>query len=164
MVSNGIKWYQLGTRHHYVEGSFWPIVRKVTAEGRDWTALRTGATLVDAPGVNDDNGARDRVVKEYLKNADSVWIVSNIKRAVNDRTAKDMLSESFRRQLLMDGQYGQIVFVATQSDDLHASELRDNLGLDLPPDMPLRERQGGGASLPRSHQSPPTTCMMTRRV
>ena len=67
---------------------------------------------MDAPGVNDDNGARDRVVKQYLKNADSVWIVSNIKRAVNDRTAKDMLSESFRRQLLMDGQYGQIVFVA----------------------------------------------------
>jgi len=123
------------------EGSFWPIVRKVTAEGRDWTALRTGATLVDAPGVNDDNGARDRVVKQYLKNADSVWIVSNIKRAVNDRTAKDMLSESFRRQLLMDGQYGQIVFVATQSDDLHASELRDNLGLNLAHDMPLRERR-----------------------
>ena len=52
-----------------------------------------------------------------------------------------MLSESFRRQLLMDGQYGQIVFVATQSDDMHASELRDNLGLDLPKDMPLRERR-----------------------
>jgi hypothetical protein len=123
------------------EGSSWPIVRKVTAEGRDRTALRTGATLVDTPGVNDNNGARDRVVKEYLKNADSVWIVSNIKRALNDRTAKGMLSESFRRQLLMDGQYGQIVFVATQSDDLHASELRNNLGLDLPPDMPLKERR-----------------------
>ena len=89
--------------------------------------MDVAATLVDTPGVNDNNGARDRVVKEYLKNADSVWIVSNIKRAVNDRTAKDMLSESFRLQLLMDGQYGQIVFVATQSDDLHASELRDNL-------------------------------------
>jgi len=37
---------------------------------------------------NDDNGARDRVVKAYLKDADSIWIVSNIKRAVNDRTAK----------------------------------------------------------------------------
>ncbi len=32
-----------------------------------------------------------------------MWIVSNIKRAVNDKTAKDMLGESFRRQLLMDG-------------------------------------------------------------
>ncbi len=38
-----------------------------------------------------------------LQDADSVWIVSNIKRAVNDKTAKDMLGESFRRSLLMDG-------------------------------------------------------------
>jgi len=47
-------------------------------------------------------------VKEYLREADNVWIVANIKRAVNDKTAKNMLGESFRRQLLMDGQYGQV--------------------------------------------------------
>jgi hypothetical protein len=44
-----------------------------------------------APGINDDNSARDGIVKTYLKDADSVWIVSNIKRAVNDKSAKDML-------------------------------------------------------------------------
>ncbi|KAJ1493569.1 hypothetical protein T484DRAFT_1768348, partial [Baffinella frigidus] len=54
------------------------------------------------------------IVKEYLKNADGIWIVANIKRAVNNKTAKDMLGESFRRQLLMDGQYGQLAFIATQ--------------------------------------------------
>jgi len=55
--------------------------------------------------------------------------VSNIKRAVNDRTAKDMLGEGFRRQLLMDGQYGQVLFIATQSDVLVPTELADNLRL-----------------------------------
>lgn len=29
-----------------------------------------------------------------------MWIVSNIVRAVNDKTAKDLLGEQFRRQVL----------------------------------------------------------------
>jgi hypothetical protein len=109
--------------------SFWPLVRRVRMSGRSWNLLKSGCVLVDAPGVNDDNSARDGIVKSYLKDADSVWIVSNIKRAVNDRTAKDMLGESFRRQLLMDGQYGALLFIATQSDVLVASEIADNLKL-----------------------------------
>lgn len=54
------------------------------------------------------------MVKEYLREADSIWIVASINRAVNDKTAKNMLGESFRRELLMDGQYNNICFVATQ--------------------------------------------------
>lgn len=34
--------------------------------------------------------------------------------AVNDKTAKDMMGEGFRRQLLMDGQMNNLVFLATQ--------------------------------------------------
>jgi hypothetical protein len=41
-----------------------------------------------------------------------------------------MLGESFRRQLLMDGQYGSIVFVATQSDSILRSEIQRNLRLN----------------------------------
>lgn len=52
-----------------------------------------GSVLVDAPGVRDDNSARDAVVKAYLRDGNSIWIVANIKRAVNDKTAKDMLGE-----------------------------------------------------------------------
>ena len=59
--------------------SAWPLVRKVSLRSAKWTQLATGAVLVDAPGVNDDNSARDGIVKTYLKNADSIWIVSDIK-------------------------------------------------------------------------------------
>lgn len=69
-------------------GAHWPLVKQVRLYSRKWTALRTGAMLVDAPGVHDDNSARGAVVKTYLKEADAVWIVSNIVRAVNDKTAK----------------------------------------------------------------------------
>ena len=80
-----------------VGGCYWPIVKRVRMFSRRWSVLSTGAVLVDAPGVHDDNSARDAVVKAHLKNADAVWIVSNIVRAVNDKTAKDMLGEQCAR-------------------------------------------------------------------
>jgi len=118
-------------------GSYWPIVKQVRLYSRRWDSLKTGAVLVDAPGVHDDNSARDAVVKRRFKEADAVWIVSNIVRAVNDKTAKDLLGEQFRRQLLMDGQFGSLAFIATQSDVIERAEaLR---ALALPPGTSLRE-------------------------
>lgn len=60
-------------------------MKKICLSG-PWPALRSGAVLVDAPGVRDDNSARDGVVKGYLREGNSIWIVANIKRAVDDRT------------------------------------------------------------------------------
>ncbi len=40
---------------------------------------KAGTILVDAPGLRDDNSVRDAVVKNYLKDSDSIWIVANIK-------------------------------------------------------------------------------------
>lgn len=64
------------------------------------------------------------------QDADAIWIVSNITRAVNDKTAKDLLSKDFRRQLLMDGKLsGALAFVATQTDLLQRSEIIKSLKL-----------------------------------
>jgi hypothetical protein len=52
-----------------------------------------------------------------------VWIISPIHRAIDDKTAKDLLGENFRRQLLMDGQYGNITFICTKTDDIKNSEI-----------------------------------------
>ena len=46
-----------------------------------------------------------------------------IKRAVDDGTAKELMGEQFKRRLLMDGQYGNIAFVCTQTDDCEATEI-----------------------------------------
>ena len=40
---------------------------------------------------------------------------------------QDLLSKSFRTQMLMDGQFGSISFVATKTDDINASETIDSL-------------------------------------
>jgi hypothetical protein len=42
------------------EGALWPLVKRVQLRG-PWECLASGAVLVDAPGVQDDNSARDQV-------------------------------------------------------------------------------------------------------
>lgn len=46
--------------------AFWPLVKRICMKG-EWEILKSGSVLVDAPGVRDDNSARDQVVKNYLK-------------------------------------------------------------------------------------------------
>lgn len=68
-------------------------------------ALSTGAVIVDLPGVHDQNAARAAVAESYMKQCTGLWIVAPITRAVDDKAAKDLLGESFKRQLKMDGGY-----------------------------------------------------------
>lgn len=71
-----------------------------------------------------------QIVHDYLKNASGIVIVADITRAINDKTAKTMLDESFRRQLYLDGHYGSIIFVATMTDNVVPCEARNTFGLD----------------------------------
>ena len=50
--------------------------------------------------------------------------MADITRAVDDKTARDLLGENFRRQLLMDGQYGALSFICTKTDVIKSSEIR----------------------------------------
>jgi hypothetical protein len=104
----------------------WPLIRKVQLRG-PWSVLATGAIFVDLPGVRDSNAARAKVAENYLQNCNQIAIVAPIKRAVDDGTAKELLGEQFKRRLLMDGQYGNVFFICTQTDDLEATEtMRDH--------------------------------------
>jgi hypothetical protein len=92
----------------------WPLIRKVVLHG-PWACLSTGACLVDLPGVRDANAARAKVAEQYLQHCSQIWVVAPIKRAVDDGTAKELLGEQFKRRLLMDGQYGNVSFICTQT-------------------------------------------------
>jgi len=118
------------------EGSLWPIVKRVVLRG-PWHVLSHGVRLVDAPGLADDNSARDAVVKKVLQEANCVWLVSNIRRAVNDKTVKDMMPPSLKQVLVEQGVLGSLVFVATQSDIIVRSEVAENLNLG--PDVSVHE-------------------------
>ena len=77
---------------------------------------RVGAVIVDLPGAHDSNAARANVAKQYLQKCDAVWILAPITRAVDDNTAKDLIGETFKRQLLMDGQYSAVTFICSTTD------------------------------------------------
>ncbi|KAJ8302939.1 hypothetical protein KUTeg_019335 [Tegillarca granosa] len=123
-------------------GQYWPIVKLVTMRIPNCDVCSSGAVLVDLPGVRDSNAARDKIARDYLKKCTTVWVVSSIHRAIDDKTAKDLLGENFRRQLLMDGQYGSIAFICTKSDILVPSEIIQGLKLHAQTDPLENEIQG----------------------
>lgn len=111
-------------------GQLWPIVKCVRIYVPNSEVLKTGAVLVDLPGVRDSNAARDCIAREYLKKCHAVWVVAHIIRAVDDKTAKDLLNENLRRQLYMDGQYEGLAFICTKTDIFTKVELKRALNLE----------------------------------
>ncbi|OBZ71962.1 Nuclear GTPase SLIP-GC [Grifola frondosa] len=84
--------------------AYWPLIRQVNVRCSS-RALSTGAILVDLPGVADANAARNNIAKDYMKKCDCVWILAPITRAVDDKTARDLMGDAFKMQLMMDGNY-----------------------------------------------------------
>ena len=103
------------------EPQTWPLIRKVILHG-PWAVLSSGAVLVDLPGVRDANAARAKVAESYTQHCNRIWIVAPIQRAVDDGTARSLMGEEFKRTLLMDGQYCNVSFICTQTDDCEVSE------------------------------------------
>ncbi len=108
---------------------YWPIVKQVRVRG-PFDDLDDGVVLVDLPGLNDPNIAREAATKEHLRNAQFVWVVFNMKRALT-RDVYDYLAEGdLLRQLFLDGRTGSLTFVGTALDDVDEDNDIDRLGLD----------------------------------
>ncbi|KAL9095127.1 MAG: hypothetical protein Q9165_002730 [Trypethelium subeluteriae] len=108
---------------------FWPLI-KVVRIFTTAPVLSTGAVIVDLPGVQDSNAARQAVCEGYIKRCTGLWIVAPIIRAVDNKAAKDLLGESFKRQLKYDGTYGNITFICSKTDDISITEASSAFGLD----------------------------------
>ncbi|KAK0711461.1 Dynamin family-domain-containing protein [Lasiosphaeris hirsuta] len=100
---------------------YWPLVKvvKLFVKSR---VLETGLVLVDLPGVQDSNAARSAVAKSYIQQCAGLWIVAPITRAVDDKSAQNLLGDAFKRQLLLDGIYSAVIFICSKSDDLSVTE------------------------------------------
>ncbi len=108
---------------------FWPLIKVVKIYTKA-DALSTGAVVVDLPGVHDSNAARAAVAESYMKQCSALWIVAPITRAVDDKAAKSLLGESFKRQLKYDGTYSHVTFICSKTDDISITEAADSLGLN----------------------------------
>ncbi|QSZ34344.1 hypothetical protein DSL72_005935 [Monilinia vaccinii-corymbosi] len=108
---------------------FWPLIKVVRIFVKA-DALSTGAVVVDLPGVHDSNAARAAVAAGYMKQCTGLWVCAPINRAVDDKAAKSLLGESFKRQLKYDGQFSRITFICSKTDDISVLEASDSLGLE----------------------------------
>lgn len=125
------------------EMEVWPLIRVVRIYVKS-RALATGAVIVDLPGVHDANAARAAVAEGYMKQCTGLWIVAPINRAVDDKAAKSLLGESFKRQLKMDGGFNSVTFICSKTDDISLEEAQDSLGLsdEMEPDWEELEKLG----------------------
>jgi ribosome biogenesis GTPase A len=112
-----------------MEMEYWPLIKVVRIYVKA-AALSTGAVIVDLPGVHDSNAARARVAEGYMKQCTGLWIVAPITRAVDDKAAKSLLGETFKRQLKMDGGFDSVTFICSKTDDISILEAQESLGLE----------------------------------
>jgi hypothetical protein len=115
------------TTKHQME--YWPLIKVVKIRTKS-PALSTGAVIVDLPGVHDSNAARAAVAQGYMKQCTGLWIVAPITRAVDDKTAKTLLGDSFKRQLKYDGGFSNVTFICSKTDDISITEATDSLELE----------------------------------
>ena len=108
---------------------YWPLIKVVRLYVRA-PALQTGAVIVDLPGVHDSNQARAAVAQRYMKSCTGLWIVAPINRAVDDKSAKTLMGETFKRQLKIDGAYNSVTFICSKTDDISITEATEFLKLD----------------------------------
>lgn len=108
---------------------FWPLVRTARIRGPFPGLTTPGIKLVDLPGLNDPNEAREQVTRNYLKECRFVWIVFNIKRALTRDIQTIMQSDDFARQLILDGRDNALSFVGTHSDEVDRESGIEEFGL-----------------------------------
>lgn len=66
---------------------------------------------------HDSNAARAAVAARYMQSCTGLWIVADITRAVDDKTAKSLLGDSFKRQLKYDGTYSAVTFICSKTGE-----------------------------------------------
>lgn len=103
---------------------YWPLIKVVRIYTKS-DALSTGAVIVDLPGVQDSNAARAAVAEGYLRQCTRLFIVASSTRAIDDKAAKTLLGDQFKRQLKYDGTYESVTFICSKTDQINLTEASD---------------------------------------
>ncbi|KAJ2995161.1 hypothetical protein NUW58_g1356 [Xylaria curta] len=106
----------------------WPLIKVVRIFTKA-DVLSSGAVIVDLPGVQDSNAARAAVAGKYIEKCNGLWVVSIITRAVDDQAAQELLGARFKQQIKLDGNYSNLTFVCSKTDDINVREAARDLGL-----------------------------------
>ncbi|KAG2122752.1 hypothetical protein DEU56DRAFT_917729 [Suillus clintonianus] len=114
---NGLRPY-MSANTKVVEGKplEWHLVHSVRIYGA-FDVLASGAVmLVDVPGYGDANKTRTRRTEEYLKSAEVVILVADIKRAADDQAMRDYFVNFLHQMIRIDGSMESFMIVLTGTD------------------------------------------------
>uniref|UniRef100_A0A673IKL1 Nuclear GTPase SLIP-GC-like n=1 Tax=Sinocyclocheilus rhinocerous TaxID=307959 RepID=A0A673IKL1_9TELE len=100
---------------------YWPLVKSVTIKIPDCRELLEHIVLLDLPGTGDCNKIRNDLWKTKLRECSSVWIVSNINRAIDDRDPWGIIQHCIQ-DLGPGGECKNINFICTRTDDIDPEE------------------------------------------
>ncbi|XP_041812783.1 nuclear GTPase SLIP-GC-like [Chelmon rostratus] len=103
-----------------VKRCYWPLVKCVTVRVPNNDLLQH-VTLVDLPGNGDRNKSRDRMWKGVVGSCSTVWIVTDINRAVAEKEPWEIL-ESAGSLMGNGGECQQIHFICTKTDVIGDSD------------------------------------------
>ncbi|KAF6817123.1 hypothetical protein CSOJ01_02543 [Colletotrichum sojae] len=103
--------------------AYWPLIKVVRV------FLKSEVLSTGVPGGRDSNTARAAVSTKYIKECTRLWVVADINRAVDDKTAKTLMEHNFKQQLKYDGSYSSITFICTKADHISLDEAAEALGI-----------------------------------
>lgn len=130
--------------------AYWPLVKTVRIYTKAHV-LSNGLTIVDLvsrcflladymlthlpqPGHQDWDAGRAAVATDRMKSCSGLWIMAPINRAADNKTAKDLLSGHFKRQLQLDGSFSAVTFICSKTDDLTLEPAVRNFKAKLNPE------------------------------
>ena len=96
-------------------GQFWPIVESVLIEG-EFPGLVEGAELVDLPGVNDANKAREQKTIDFLAGAKFIFVANWARALFDAKTVSVLKSRNVLNRVLAKNTPGVLTFIGTKSD------------------------------------------------
>uniref|UniRef100_A0A3B1JXU9 Nuclear GTPase SLIP-GC-like n=1 Tax=Astyanax mexicanus TaxID=7994 RepID=A0A3B1JXU9_ASTMX len=97
---------------------YWPVVKTLTIKVPNCKDFLEHVVLVDLPGTGDYNKSRDQMWRMKLRDCSTVWIVSEINRALADKDAWEIVSSSIT-DMAQGGECSSLSFICTKTDDIN---------------------------------------------
>ena len=101
---------------NFEHDQLWPIVESVLIEGR-FEAIKHGSEIVDLPGLNDPNPAREARTYEFLKIAKFIFIAYEAKRQPTKDIRDVLKSRDLMSTIISTGKAHALTFIATKVDE-----------------------------------------------
>ncbi len=127
-LRNAVRRYMVG-RNQHADSQFWPLITEIRIRG-NFPVLANGVVLVDLPGLDDPNPAREQVTRSYLRDARYLWLVCNSQTGIGGVFTTMLRDERLLQRLFLEGRLPAFSVVATRGDDLNVGAVLEQMGRD----------------------------------